>query len=470
MLDQPPAPPPGTVDARACSHTAPLTQPGHFLRATQAELEERSGASSGQPACKVVLPPVRLPDSPGAQLTPSVHVNAALTAYDSRAESVQRRRLLYFLNAFDRGGAELGLLFLAKSGFFARFDAGILAICRGDGGLARELAARDLRTEALFPSERLTWRHMATAVPRLVALLRRERPAILILSLPQANIVGRLAACLARVPTVVAFEHNTRLSRRLFELLYLLLSPRVSMLFADCARTAEAARRRHLGRRLRHLIVPLCAFSRQPARRPENVPSLRSALRVVSVGRLTRTKNHRCLIEAVALLHRQGLAVTAEIFGDGSLRPELERLATAEGVANLIDFRGFVARWWEHSDANVFVATSIHEGLCIVALEAMWAGIPVIAPRIGGIVDYGTDANMFLLPDLEPETLAGRLREAMANPERAARRAEVAKRVVSEMFAEDVVGERLRDISDRLLSELIANKPPSQDACSRGTR
>jgi glycosyltransferase involved in cell wall biosynthesis len=99
--------------------------------------------------------------------------------------------------------------------------------------------------------------------------------------------------------------------------------------------------------------------------------------------------------------------------------------------------------------------TSLHEGLCIVALEAMWAGIPVIAPSSGGIVDYGTDANMLLLPNLEPETLAGRLRDAIAAPDRVARRVEAAKRTVAEMFSEDVVAERLRGISDRLAAEPI---------------
>jgi glycosyltransferase involved in cell wall biosynthesis len=347
------------------------------------------------------------------------------------------------------------VLFLARNSFFAPFEARVVAICRGEGSLEHELASLDLKTEALFPAGRMTWRHMTAALPRLVGLLRRERPEILILSLPQANIVGRLAACLTGVPTVVAFEHNTRLSRRLFELLYLLLSPRVGIMFADCARTAEVAQQRYLGRPAPHFIVPLCSFSRQPARRPANLPSLRSALRVASVGRLTRTKNHRCLIEAVALLHGQGLAVSAEIFGDGPLHHELQALATARGVAELVALRGFVARWWEHSDANVFVVTSLHEGLCIVALEAMWAGIPVVAPSTGGILDYGTDANMLLLPDLEPETLAGRLRDAMAAPDRVARRAEAARRTVAQMFSEDVVAERLRDISDRLAAEPI---------------
>jgi glycosyltransferase involved in cell wall biosynthesis len=295
-------------------------------------------------------------------------VDPAPEAHEGSTELVQRRRLLCFLNAFDRGGAELGLLFLARNSFFAPFKARVVAICRGEGSLDRELASAGLKTEALFPAGRMTWRHMAAALPGLVRLLRCERPEILILSLPQANIVGRLAACLTGVAVVIFFEHNTRLSQRLFEVLYLLLSPRVGIMFADCARTAKVAQGRYSGRSARHLIVPLCSFSRQPARRPAHVPSLNSALRVASVGRLTRTKNHRCLIEAVTLLHRQGLAISAEIFGDGPIRQELETLAIERGVAELIDFRGFVPRWWEHSLANIFTVTSLDEGLCMVAL------------------------------------------------------------------------------------------------------
>jgi glycosyltransferase involved in cell wall biosynthesis len=399
---------------------------------------------------EAITMPTSLRRGPGGQAPAPVDGHTPLRAHEGSPGPGQRPRLIYFLNAFDRGGAELGLLFLARNGFFAPFDALVLAICRGEGGMERELAASGLSAEALSPSARMTWRHMVAALLRLVGLLRRQRPAILVLSLPQANIVGRLAACLTGVPGVVSFEHNTRLSRRLFELCYLLLSPWVGMMFADCERTAELAHRRYVRRPMRHFVVPLCSFSRQPAGRPSNIPSLHSELRVASVGRLTRTKNHRCLIEAMALLHRQGIAVKAEIFGDGPLRHELQALATARGLAEVVDFRGFVPRWWEHSNANVFVVTSLHEGLCIVALEAMWAGIPVIAPNIGGIVDYGTDANMFLLPDLEPETVADRLRDAMAAPELAARRTVAAKHTIAEMFSEEVVAERLRDISDRL--------------------
>jgi hypothetical protein len=169
---------------------------------------------------------VSLQRGPRVQAPASVKGQPAPRAHEGSAGSAQRRRLLYFLNAFDRGGAELGLLFFARNSYFWPFDARV-AICRGERIRERRLAASDLSAETLFPSKRMTWRRMATALPRLVGLRRRERTGVLVLSLPQANIVGRIAACRTGVPVVVSFEHNTRLSRRLFELPHLLLSPRV---------------------------------------------------------------------------------------------------------------------------------------------------------------------------------------------------------------------------------------------------
>jgi Glycosyl transferase 4-like domain len=118
------------------------------------------------------------------------------------APASRRKRLVYFLNAFDRGGAELGLVFLAQSGFFDPFDSEIVAVCRGSGHSADELTRLGFAVTALFPDQHMTIRHMAGALPRLLALLRHTRPDLVILSLPQANIIGRIAARLAGVPKV----------------------------------------------------------------------------------------------------------------------------------------------------------------------------------------------------------------------------------------------------------------------------
>jgi glycosyltransferase involved in cell wall biosynthesis len=363
------------------------------------------------------------------------------------APASRRKRLVYFLNAFDRGGAELGLVFLARSGFFDPFDSEIVAVCRGSGHSVDELTRLGFAPTALFPDQHMTIRHMAGALPRLLALLRHTRPDLVILSLPQANIVGRIAARLAGVPTVATFEHNTHLARRIYESLYLVTSPAVDILLADCNQTAKVAlRRRYLARNLPRFVLPLCAFSSACPKRPASGTRIGPGPRIVSVGRLTRVKNHRCLIEAIALLSRQGLNLELEIFGVGPLRQELEGRATTLGIAHLVVFRGFISRWWEQTDANLFVLTS----LCMAVLEAMWAGIPVVAPRIGGLADHGGEETMAVLTDLRPETVARAVSAAIERPGLAAERADRARLLIREGWSLEAVKERIGTISAAL--------------------
>ena len=358
---------------------------------------------------------------------------------------------MYFLNAFDRGGAELGLVFLARNGFFDPFDSEIVAICRGSGQSADELTTLGFALTAFFPDLQMTIRHMAGALPRLLTLLHHTRPDVVILSLPQANIIGRIAARLAGVPTVAAFEHSTQLARRVYEGLYLVTSPAVDVLLADCNQTAkDALRRRYLARSLPRFVLPLCAFPSTCPGRPAAATRISHRPRIVSVGHLTRVKNHRCLIESLALLSRQGLNIEAEIFGVGPLRRELEAEATALGVAHLVVFRGFVSHWWEQTDANLFVLTSLREGLCMAALEAMWAGIPVVAPRIGGLADYGSEETMAVLTDLRPETVAMAVSATIDGPGLAAERAARARLLIREGWSLEAVRERIRTISASL--------------------
>jgi glycosyltransferase involved in cell wall biosynthesis len=359
----------------------------------------------------------------------------------------RRKRLLYFLNTFDRGGAELGLVFLAKNGLFDPFDTRIVSICRGSGEPADKLTALGFAPTAFFPDRRMKTMHLAGALPRLLTLLRRERPDVLILSLPQANIVGRIAARMAGVPTVVSFEHSIRLARRAYEHLYFASSWAVDIIFADCTATADAAAHgRYLDHRTPRFTLPLCAFSAEAPKRPTRTVPIGQHARIAAVGHLAPVKNHRSLLDAIALLGQQGLVVEADIFGEGPLRAELGARAKVRGISHLVRFRGFVPKWWEHTDANVFVLTSLREGLCMAALESMWAGIPVIAPRIGGLVDYGSEANMVPVADLKPGTIARAIARALTEPDRMAAIAGRAARDIRARFGPETVRERIAEI------------------------
>lgn len=121
---------------------------------------------------------------------------------------------------------------------------------------------------------------------------------------------------------------------------------------------------------------------------------------VLAVGRLVRNKGFDLL---VANWHRlpQGLAARLVIVGDGPERPELERLRSASPCADQIDLVGAKPRTEVAGlmrGAQAFVLASQHEALGLVLLEAMAAGAPVIASRVGGVpevVDDGVTGLLF---------------------------------------------------------------------------
>lgn len=129
---------------------------------------------------------------------------------------------------------------------------------------------------------------------------------------------------------------------------------------------------------------------------------------VGSIAALTVEKGPADLLRAAARV----LAVRSEVcflvVGEGSLRPQMEKLAAELGIAGHVVFTGF------RQDAadllamfDVFVMSSHSEGLGTSILEAQAAGVPVVATRAGGIPEIVADgANGLLVPPRSPELLA----------------------------------------------------------------
>jgi glycosyltransferase involved in cell wall biosynthesis len=103
---------------------------------------------------------------------------------------------------------------------------------------------------------------------------------------------------------------------------------------------------------------------------------------IVVVGRLMSHKRIDMLLEAVALLHAQGMPVTCRVVGDGPERENLRSLARSLNVAHAVDFRHDVGEQKEVygllKAARVSVFPSAREGFGIAVLEALACGVPVI--------------------------------------------------------------------------------------------
>jgi len=128
---------------------------------------------------------------------------------------------------------------------------------------------------------------------------------------------------------------------------------------------------------------------------------------ILSVGRLVPQKYQECLIRAVREL---GLDARLVLIGDGELREPLERLVSELGMDGQVTFcravpHAEIAR--QYAEADIFAIATHHEGFCIPVLEAMAAGLPVVASRIGPIEEIVGDAGF--LVDNYPAAFAAAL-------------------------------------------------------------
>ncbi|HEY8469922.1 MAG TPA: glycosyltransferase [Longimicrobiales bacterium] len=171
---------------------------------------------------------------------------------------------------------------------------------------------------------------------------------------------------------------------------------------------------------------------RDAARRALGVPA--DAFHIGWVGRLSPEKAPDVLLEALGLL--RDLPFVASFIGAGPEQPALERRASQLGLAERVRWHGLVpeaGRWFRAFDA--LVLSSRTEGTPIVLFEAIAAGVPIVATRVGGVPDVlGEDAALLVEPEM-PEEIARALRAHHDAPGAAAARARAARERLAREFS-----------------------------------
>jgi glycosyltransferase involved in cell wall biosynthesis len=155
-------------------------------------------------------------------------------------------------------------------------------------------------------------------------------------------------------------------------------------------------------------VVDTSAFS-PPAGAPAGPTA---GARLLDVAALAEKKGHRFLLEALVELPD----ATLDVVGDGELRGELERQASALGVGDRVRFLGEqpkqrVAELMR--DADLFVLPSLAENLPVVLIEAQASGLPAVATAVGGVPELVDEHAGVLVPPGDPGALAAAIRDTL---------------------------------------------------------
>jgi glycosyltransferase involved in cell wall biosynthesis len=356
------------------------------------------------------------------------------------------------MSSFIVGGTENQMIELARRLDRSRFEVHIA--CCHRSGLWLHRAEEHAASVVEFPIEAFGRLATLRQMQRFARWCREARIAVVHTTDLYANIFALPGAWLAGVPVRIANrrEVNPDRSAGLIALQRAAYAC-ASRIVANSTAAAERLALERVGRR-RIAIVPngldLAAFAPRAPR-----PRLR---RIVTVANLRLEKAHDVLIDAAVPVLRRYPDAEFWIVGGGDRFDEITALARARGIDARTRFFGHrddVPRLLAESD--IFVLPSRSEAMPNGVIEAMAAGMPIVATAVGGIPEVLRDGHTGLLvPSNDPGALAAALGELMDAPARAAALGAAARSAVERQFSFDRM---VKEFERIYLAELQARAP-----------
>ena len=360
---------------------------------------------------------------------------AASVAVEETALGGPQVPVLHVIAPAPFGGAESVVRALAAASRSAGRPFRVATLLQ-DPGAAAWVA--ELREEGAAVTEVACGRRRYLAEARAVARAAREQGiAVVHTHIYHADFVGWRAARIAGVPVVATVHGHTggspgnrlyewldrRLLRRFEAVVCVSESVRAALLRSGCAAGRLTV--------ITNGFVGAAPLARDEARRALGVEG--EAPLVGWVGRFSVEKGADLFVDAFAQAGLPG--AQAVLIGDGPERPGVEALAARSRAAAGFRFAGARPRAARLLSAlDVLVLSSRTEGTPMILLEAMAAGVPIVAFAVGGVGRVVDASSARVVPPGDTGALAAALREVLARPDEARARAGAARRVVEERF------------------------------------
>ncbi|MDQ6664137.1 MAG: glycosyltransferase family 4 protein [Acidobacteriota bacterium] len=296
----------------------------------------------------------------------------------------------------------------------------VTVLVGGEGPVTEEFARRGIPFRSLRNLGRPV-RPLADfrAVLEIARVLRRMKPDLVATHTAKSGLVGRAASRIAGVPAVFTphgWTIGDRISRRVapvFRLAEKMAAPLARRIINVCEYEKQLA--------LRHRVAPAeklvvvhngipdlpTHFRANPARHPP---------RIVMVARFEHPKDHPTLLNALAGLRDHPWQL--DLIGDGPLEARARRESESLGISGRVNFLGSRRDVpGRLAEAQIFALASRSEALPLSILEALRAGLPVIASDVGGVGEAVVPGiNGFLSTRGDVETMRMHLAELATDP------------------------------------------------------
>lgn len=344
-------------------------------------------------------------------------------------------RVAHVVQGLEVGGLEKQVIELAR-----RADRRVVLpeiVCTDYVGRLASLHPPEAPVSAVGARPGFDWR----AVARLARHFWRSRTDVVHSHNQRAHYLSTFAGRVARVPVLINTRHGMYLPttrRAVLRRRTLAALSDAVVAVSSAARDATIELDRIPASKVRTIVngtdVAAARLTRSEARRKLGLGD--GAFVIGAVGRLAPEKDFSSLIEAFDRARTEISRLAGAILGDGPLSGELQETARARGCSEL--------RFYGHRpDAvsllpafDVFVQPSLTEGIALSVIEAMAAGLPVIATSVGGNPQAIGDGEAgILVPPRDVEALAGAIAALARDPGRRAELAAAARRRAERCFS-----------------------------------
>jgi glycosyltransferase involved in cell wall biosynthesis len=283
---------------------------------------------------------------------------------------------------------------------------------------------------------------------RLFLEFRKWRPHIVQTLLPYGDIIGRTIAHLAKVPVIVSAIHSRNLDKPQWKLFLDRLTIRwVNRVVLVTEQLRSRVISREGVRDEQIVVIPNGINPEFITKHVENCNAARERIRaefgvsldtnvIVTVGRLSPEKGHLDLFHAFVQVLAELPDTALMVVGDGQLYWQLNAAVLRLGLSKKVFFLG------QRTDvgsvlcaSDVFVQSSLFEGMPIAVMEAMAAGKPVVATEVDGTLELMKhNVTGWLVPPGRPDQLADYLIHALDNPDESYRVGKAATEIVAQHY------------------------------------
>ena len=309
------------------------------------------------------------------------------------------------------------------------------------------------------------------ALWELVRLIKREKYDIIHTHNSKAGFIGRLAGKISGIPIIIHTVHGFAFHafekswcRKLFIYLERFAARFADRLIVVSEPLEEWGLELNIGKRSQYITIydgieiEKFTLDFDIAKKKQELGIKVDDLVVGVVAKLWEGKGHECILYAAKEIMKRTPNVKFMFVGEGYLRDRLEERVKDLGLGDYIIFTGFRADIAEiNAIFDIAVLASFFEGLGRVLLEAMVLAKPVVATRVGGIVDVVDDGeNGFLVEPNDSDALAEAIIKLLSDEELRFKMGEAAKNKIDRRFSAETMVSKIKELYGALIDKKLS--------------